>query len=46
MLASLIIVPVVSLISAKTRPAGVDKMFSCYNTTVTVNTTEALTDAE
>ena len=46
MLASLIIVPVVSLISAKSRPAGVDKMFNCYNTTVTVNTTEALTDAE
>ena len=44
MLASLIIVPVVSLISAKSRPAGVENMFDCYNTTVTVHTTEALTE--
>ena len=44
MLASLIIVPVVSFCTSKTRPAGVDKMFDCYNTTVTVHTTEALTE--
>lgn len=44
MLASLIIVPVVSFCTSKTRPADVDKMFDCYNTTVTVHTTEALTE--
>jgi SSS family solute:Na+ symporter len=46
MLASLIIVPLVSLISQKSCPAGVDKMFDCYNTTVTVHTTEALSEED
>ena len=46
MLASLIIVPVVSLISAKTRPANVEQMFKCYDTTVTVQAKNVLTDEE
>ena len=46
MLSSLIIVPVVSLISAKTRPAGVDQMFSCYDTTVTVQAKNVLADSD
>jgi SSS family solute:Na+ symporter len=46
MLSSLIIVPLVSLISGKTRPAGVDQMFACYDTTVTVHTIEALSEDE
>ena len=46
MLASLIIVPLVSFCTSKTRPTGVDKMFDCYNTTVTVHTTEALTEED
>ena len=46
MLASLIIVPVVSFCTSKTRPTGVEKMFDCYNTTVTVHTTEALTEED
>ena len=39
-----IIVPVVSFCTSKTRPAAVDQMFDCYNTTVTVHTTEALSE--
>ena len=46
MLASLIVVPVVSLISQKTTPQNVDQMFDCYNTTVTVHTTEALSEED
>ena len=46
MLASLIIVPVVSLISAKTRPAGVEQMFECYKANVTVQAQEVLADDE
>ena len=46
MLSSLIIVPVVSLCTQKTRPVEVDKMFDCYNTTVTVHTTNALSEED
>ena len=46
MLASLIIVPFVSLISAKTRPAGVEQMFECYKANVTVQAQEVLADDE
>ena len=46
MLISLILVPLVSLISAKTRPSKVDEMFSCYDTTVTVQAKNVLADKE
>ena len=46
MLSSLIIVPIVSLCTGKTRPAKVEKMFACYNTTVTVPVTNVLTDED
>jgi SSS family solute:Na+ symporter len=46
MLSSLIIVPVVSLCTAKTRPASVDQMFACYDTTVTVQAKNMLADDE
>ena len=46
MLSSLIIVPLVSLISGKTRPAGVEQMFSCYDTNVTVQAKNVLADSE
>ena len=46
MLSSLIIVPIVSLISAKTRPANVEQMFACYDTTVTVQVKNVLADDE
>jgi SSS family solute:Na+ symporter len=38
----LILVPVVSLLSKKTLPAGVGKMFLCYEKTATVNVKESL----
>lgn len=46
MIASLIIVPVVSLCTAKTRPAGVERMFSCYDTSVTVQVKNILTEKD
>lgn len=46
MIASLIIVPVVSLCTAKTRPAGVERMFSCYDTSVTVQAKNILTEKD
>lgn len=42
MVGGLIIVPVVSLLTKKTAPAGVDKMFECYNKKAYVTVTEAL----
>lgn len=42
MVGGLIIVPVVSLITRKTRPNGVDAMFSCYDATKTVGVTDSL----
>ena len=44
MLCGLVIVPVVSLISQKTKPDGVDMMFSCYDANVTVPVKESLGD--
>ena len=44
MLCGLIIVPVVSLLSQKTKPDGVDEMFSCYDANVTVHAKESLGD--
>ena len=44
MLGSLVIVPVVSLLSRKTTPANVDSMFTCYDRTVEVHATTALSD--
>ncbi len=46
MLASLIIVPVVSLITKKPDKAFTDRIFSCYDKKVTVPMREALDDAE
>ncbi len=42
MVGGLILVPLVSLISRKTRPADTDKMFSCYDRTAVVEITDSL----
>lgn len=42
MLASLVIVPVVSLITKKQDKLSVEKIFSCYDQTVTVEVTDSL----
>ncbi len=44
MLCSLVIVPVVSLLSRKTRPDGVDEMFSCYDKKIEVSQKTSLID--
>ena len=44
MLLGLVIVPVVSALTRKGVPDGVDGMFSCYERTVTVRATDALQD--
>jgi len=44
MVAGLVIVPIVSLITKKPDSAKMDKIFSCYNRTVTVKATRALKD--
>lgn len=44
MVSGLILVPVVSLFTPKPDAKEVDKMFACYNQTVTVNSTVALSD--
>jgi SSS family solute:Na+ symporter len=46
MLASLLLVPFVSLLTRKSLPADVEKMFECYNQTVMVPVKEILTDDE
>ena len=46
MLISLILVPLVSLITPSTKPKGVTKMFSCYDQTVMVPAKEVLTDLD
>ncbi|MCR5798206.1 MAG: sodium:solute symporter [Eubacterium sp.] len=46
MLTSLIIVPIVSLLTGKTTPDGVDEMFNCYGQTVRVHARTSLTDEE
>ena len=42
MVGGLIIVPIVSLITGKTRPKNVDAMFSCYDEVKTVEITDSL----
>lgn len=42
MVGGLIIVPIVSLLTQKTLPEGTDKMFSCYDSTTTVEITDSL----
>ncbi len=44
MVGGLILVPLVSLVTRKTRPENVDAMFECYNATKTVEITESLGD--
>ena len=46
MLSSLIVVPLVSLLTQKGRPSDVEKMFDCYNTRVMVPAREILIDSE
>lgn len=46
MLAGLILVPIVSILTPGTKPKGVTKMFSCYDTTVMVPAKEVLTDLD
>ena len=43
MVCSLIIVPVVSLITPKMKKADIDRIFSCYDKRVTVSQSEAIT---
>ena len=42
MVGGLILVPVVSLITQKTKPEDADGMFECYNDTKTVDITDSL----
>lgn len=42
MVGGLILVPVISLLTQKKRPAGVDEMFGCYKKTVTTEVTDSL----
>ena len=42
MVGGLVIVPIISLLTKKTVPEGVDKMFECYNDTKTVTVTDSL----
>ena len=44
MVGGLILVPLVSLFTQKTKPANVDAMFECYNATKTVEITDSLGD--
>ena len=46
MLASLVLVPLVSLVSQKTKPADVDSKFACYNQKVQVTVRESLQEEE
>ena len=46
MAVGLVIVPVVSLITRKSRPAGTEEMFSCYKRMVTVPADKALEQKE
>ncbi len=46
MLASMVIVPLVSLCTRKTVPEGTDEMFSCYDRTVTVAAKNILTESK
>ena len=46
MLVSLVLVPVISLLTPGTKPRGVGKMFSCYDTTVMVPAKNVLTDLD
>ena len=45
MVAGLVLVPVVSLFTKVRQPKAVEGMFSCYEETVTVRATDALTDS-
>lgn len=42
MIGGLILVPIVSLFTQKTRPKNVDKIFECYNATVVTNIKDSL----
>ena len=42
MLGGLILIPVVSLLTQKTKPSNTDAIFDCYNRTATVTVTDSL----
>ena len=44
MVGGLVLVPVISWITPKSRPKDVDKKFACYNDTKTVEITDSLGD--
>ncbi len=46
MIISLIVVPIVSLITPKMKKEDVDRIFSCYEKKVTVNQSEAITSSD
>lgn len=42
MVGGLVLVPIVSLLTKKTKPDGVDEMFSCYDKQITTKVTDSL----
>ena len=46
MLSSLVLVPVVSILTQGSKPADVESMFTCYDRTITVHAKTALGDEE
>ena len=44
MVGGLVIVPIISLLTQKSKPDGTDKMFECYNVEVTVSAKRALNE--
>ena len=46
MLGGIIIIPIVSLLTQKTRPENAEEMFVCYTKTKTVEVTDSLGDDE
>ena len=46
MLSSLVLVPVVSILTQGSKPADVESMFTCYDRTITVHAKTALSDEE
>ena len=46
MLSSLLIVPLVSLLTQKSLPSDLDRMFACYNAKVMVPASEILIDSD
>ena len=46
MLLSLVLVPLVSILTQGSKPADVEQMFTCYDRTITVHAKTALGDED